>query len=88
MTFEKICRENLLKIAGAFAKATGLSTATVSRRFHGNQAFLDDYRRVECSITISKFGAMVEAFQKEWPKGAVWPLTRPAMISRPGKKVA
>ena len=83
--FEKICRENLLKIAGAFAKATGLSIATVSRRFHGNQAFLDEYRRGGCSITLSKFEAMITAFRAEWPAGAQWPLTRAAMIPRPKK---
>ena len=86
--FEKVCRENLIKIARAFADACGLSLATVSRRFHGNQAFLDEYRRGECSLTVSKYDSMIAAFRAQWPKDASWPLTRAVLIPRPGKKVA
>jgi hypothetical protein len=85
--FEKVCRENLIKLADGFAAATGLSLSTVGRRFHGNQAFFTEFKRGECSLTVSKYDEMVETFRAEWPKDAHWPFLRPAMISRPkGKK--
>ncbi len=85
--FEKTSRENLLKLADGFAKATGLSLSTVGRRFHGNQAFFTKYRRGKCSLTVSKYDEMAASFKAEWPEGAPWPYLRPAMIGRPGKQI-
>ncbi len=86
--FEKTCRDNLTKIAKAYAAATDLSLSTVSRKFHGNQAFLSDYIQGNISITISKYDEMLGAFRRQWQKDARWPLTRAVTIPRPGKKVA
>lgn len=41
--------------------------ATVSRKFHGNQAFFADFKKGKRSVTLSKFEEMMGAFGKEWP---------------------
>lgn len=79
---EQIIKENLLAIADAYAKATGFSIATISRQFHGNQAFLGDFKKGERSITVSKMEEMLAAFRAGWPPGAKWPPTRPIRMGR------
>lgn len=86
--FERVCRDNLLKIADAYARATGTARTTVSRKFYGQHGFFDDLAAGNCSITLSKFGSVVDAFRDRWPPNAEWPFTRAATISRPRKKIA
>lgn len=78
--FETACKETLLALASGYAKAEGLSMSTVSRRFHGNQAFLDDFKRGKCSVTLSKLDEMVLAITAAWPAGA----KRPKVNGAPG----
>ncbi len=74
-------RKNLHAIVTAYMKATGLSLGTVSRKFHGNQAFLkgffadDESRRV--SVTIDKAEEMIETLRAAWPKDVKWPAQNP-----------
>lgn len=87
-TIEETCRDNLLAVAGEYGRATGLARATVSRQFHGNNAFLDEFRCGKCSVTLSKFQEMLDAFRSKWPKGARWPWLRAVVIAPPERKVA
>lgn len=70
-------RDNLLAIATVYAEATGLSLSSVSRKFHGNQAFLRDYKAGKCTVTSDKLAEMVTAFRAAWPRDTDWPVTRP-----------
>lgn len=85
-SFEQTCRESLIGFAKAYADATGLSLATVSRQFHGNHKFFEDYETGERSITISKAQEILDAFGAKWPTGKRRPKRRKATI-RLGKKV-
>lgn len=85
---ERTCRANLLAIAEAYARVEGLSLATVSRQFHGNQAFLGRLKSGKCSMTVPKLDEMVRSFISKWPKGARWPLTRAILFPRPGRKIS
>lgn len=75
-TFESVCRDNLLALAGGYAEAKGLSLATVSRKFHGNQAFFSDFKKGDRSITLSKVAEMLNAIRKAWPPGTPKPKLR------------
>lgn len=80
---EKKIRENLLAIADAYAKATGLALSTVSGKFHGKTSFLAALRAGECSLSISTVDAMLAKFSANWPSGAIWPKTQPVYMHRP-----
>lgn len=80
------CRDNLLAIAGAYAKATGSSLPYVSRKFYGNVTFLDEFKSGDATISLKKFDLMVAEFRKNWPKGVDWPHLRAAMIARPRRR--
>jgi hypothetical protein len=89
---EQIMRENLLVLAQTYATAKGLSLNTVSKRFHGNQAFLADYlagkpskKGRPISIAIKTYYDMVNKIRRDWPEGTPWPVT--ASIPKLGKKV-
>jgi hypothetical protein len=73
MSIKAAVRENILAVADAYAKATGLSISTVSYRFHGQQAFLNDFRAGKCSIHLDKIDDMLQRFAKAWPKGTPKP---------------
>lgn len=79
----KTCRDNLLAIAGAFAKANGSSLEQVSKKYYGNSKFLREFRADRKSVSLSKYDEMVASIRKDWPAGVPWPYTRPAMIERP-----
>ena len=87
---DKIVRQNLFKITKAYAKATGLSLSTISGRFYGNQAFLEDFRSGKIkSMTVRKIDEMLEKLSAVWPEGVAWPETVPISMARPeirGKK--
>ena len=85
---EALCRADLDAIAKTYAGATNLALATVSRQFHGNQAFVAAFVRGEVTVTLSKLRQLVEKFAAEWPKGTRWPevkvLRKPRKISGEG----
>lgn len=70
---EALCRADLDAIAKTYAVATNLALATVSRQFHGNQAFIAAFVRGEVTVTLSKMAEIVERFAREWPRGVKWP---------------
>lgn len=74
---EQIMRDNLVVLAQAYADATGLSLATVSKRIHGKHCFLADFISGKSSTAITTYFAMVDKMRATWPKGAKWPETRP-----------
>lgn len=77
MGIDKAFRKNILAVADAYARATGLSIASVSRKFHGNQAFLKKLREGSCTVTLDKAEEMVDAFRKAWPPDVAWPAQNP-----------
>jgi len=78
---EQIMRENLFVIAQTFATAKGLALTTVSKRFHGNQNFLNDYVKGDISTTLKTYFGIIDKLREEWPTGTKWPETR--SIPRP-----
>jgi hypothetical protein len=72
---EQIMRNNLLVLAQTFATAKGWALATVSKKIHGDQAFLERYLAGQGSTTIKTYFLMVERLREAWPKGAPWPKT-------------
>ena len=78
------CRDDLAKIIKAFAAATELSLATVSRKFHGNQAFFKNFIAGKCTITLDKLSTILVAIADDWPLGAAWPAV--SVLRRPPKK--
>lgn len=82
--FAEIGRSNLLKLADAYAKATGMSLSAVSRKFYGNVTFLPEFKKGVQSISLRKFDEVVDKFRAEWPRDAAWPFLRSASIRRPG----
>lgn len=72
---EATARANLLRIAKAYAKATGSTLSTVSREFYGKAAFLQDFGGGRCSMTLSNYDRLLADFRKKWPPGAAWPAT-------------
>ena len=84
-TIAKTCRENLLLIATAYAKAAGIKLSQASKKFYGNRSFFENFKRGKCSISIEKFDSMIDAFAESWPEGTPWPLTAVAVIHPPKK---
>lgn len=85
MTVSKAISRNLLAIARAYAKATGVPLASVSRHIYGRAGFFEDLRRGRQSMTLKNLDTVLERFRKCWPKGAAWPATDP--ITMPGKQI-
>ena len=83
MSIASTCRQNLSAIATAYARATGLTLAQVSKRFYGKGSFLGEFRRRSRSVSVDKYDELVEQFKAEWPDGARWPLTHAAIIDPP-----
>lgn len=75
--FRDVCRKNLLTLTDAYEKATGLSTATVSARFHGSNAFLRKFKAGDCTITVDKLDEMIGAILKAWPQDQRIPALQP-----------
>jgi hypothetical protein len=83
MSIARTCRENLLAIATAYARATGLTLAQVSKRFYGKGSFLGEFKRRARSVSVDKFDELVDQFRADWPEGARWPYTHAATIEPP-----
>jgi hypothetical protein len=79
----KICADNLLAIADAYGRATGLTLEQVSWKFYGNRDFLRDFRRGKKTISLKKWDHMYRAFAKAWPKGSDWPMMRSVVFNSP-----
>ena len=71
--FEQRCRLYLLTLARMYAKEKGLALATVARKFHGADSFLEDFERGDRSVTLRKYDEMIDALHADWPDGTKWP---------------
>jgi hypothetical protein len=70
---ENDLRIYLLHVARTYAKANDYALATVSRRFHGADSFLEDFAVGRCTVTLRKFDEMLMLFRVHWPKGVKFP---------------
>ena len=70
---ENDLRVYLLLVARTYAKQNDYALATVSRRFHGADRFLEDFAIGRCTVTLRKFDEMLTAFRQHWPKGVAFP---------------
>jgi hypothetical protein len=70
---EEIMRQNMLAIAQTYASAKNQALPTVSKAFHGNQAFLGKYLAGEVAPTTETYWRMMDQFRQEWPEGVEWP---------------
>lgn len=68
-------RSNLMVLAQTFATANGWALATVSKKIHGDQSFLERYLAGRGSTTIKTYFGMVDYMRANWPKGTPWPKT-------------
>ncbi|HYA74522.1 MAG TPA: hypothetical protein VEF36_15330, partial [Roseiarcus sp.] len=71
--------EQLLAVLHAYAAATGLAEATVSRRFLGGGGRAAQLRAGSDMGARTLVGAL-ERFSDEWPEGTDWPVG----VERPG----
>jgi len=86
MDINATARENLTAIADTFRKATGLSLATISRRFYGHRSFFAELRTGKRSLSFAKASEVLQAFSNEWPPGVEWPQTQAISMRRPRRK--
>lgn len=85
---EPDARANLVRIAKAYAKATGSTLSAVSRKFYGKAAFLEDFGAGRCSMTFSNFDRLLGALRKNWPAGTPWPATALMLMERTARRGA
>lgn len=85
MLFEDTCRDNLLLIATAFAKARGITLDHVGKVYYGKRSFFGLFRRGKRSLSVRKYDEMIHRFAAEWPAGASWPITSVILLPRPAK---
>jgi hypothetical protein len=85
---ERVIIGNLTAIIAAYQKATGLSRATISKRFYGNSTFLARFKpgAKPPDIYVSSLGKVVDKFRAEWPKNADWPFLSAFFMDRKIKK--
>ena len=82
MTIAKTLTANLVKIAQAYGSARQMSLAAVGRKFYGNATFFDKLKAGKRSISIHKYGEMIDAIRADWPEDARWPTTQVVVIGR------
>jgi len=70
---EDASRKFLLHVTRIYAAHKNLAIATVARRFHGADSFLDDFETGERTVTLRKYDEMIEALKADWPDGVKWP---------------
>src|SRR5262245_42474870 len=85
---ENDLRNYLLLLARVYAKANDLALATVSRRFHGADGFLEDFAVGKCTVTLRKYDEMIDAFEKHWPDNVAFPQCKLVNKSRPANRLA
>jgi len=74
MLIEQPARDYLLRLARVYAEANDLAMTTVARRFHGRVDFFSEFEAGGCSVTLSKYDEMVDAFKADWPEKRKWPV--------------
>lgn len=86
---EPILRENLLTLAGEYAKHRGVRLSTVAREAHGETTFFDVLKTQtdtrtdrRGSFTARKYDEIVAWFQSNWPRGLKFPPLHPVVVRR------
>lgn len=82
---EEIMRQNLVVLAQRFADANGCTLGAVSKKIHGNHAFLEKFFAGEISTTVKTYFLMVNRLRRAWPENEPWPET--AGVPKLGKIV-
>lgn len=70
---EPVARENILRLAEAYARAKGISLRSVSKYAYGEGDFLEQVRAGKRSFTLRKYDEMRRWFARNRPKGMRWP---------------
>lgn len=84
----KTLRSNLNALVDAYARATGNKLETISKKFYGNKTFFRAFRARKCTLSIDKYGKVVEKFRDDWPEQAKWPSNlREVAISPPERDI-
>ncbi|MFL5063433.1 MAG: hypothetical protein ACJ8FU_08380 [Xanthobacteraceae bacterium] len=75
-------KEQLLALAAAYERATGLGTSTVSWRVFGDTKKLAAMRDHGAGIQLDRYEKAMRWFSENWPGNADWPesVTRPASM--------
>lgn len=66
-------RQNLVVLAQTFATATETTLGAVSKKIHGNHAFLEKFFAGEISARLDTYFLMVNRLRAKWPSGTPWP---------------
>ena len=80
--FAEVCRRNALLLVQAYADATGRTESGVSNVFYGNGSFFADLRARKRTISVERFGEMLNQFAVQWPDGVPWPSLVPLSFVR------
>lgn len=79
---EKALISNFRLLVRAYAKATGDSVVKISKDLYGNARFLERFFAGQQSVSVRKFGEMLDALAAKWPAEEPWPMI-PVIIMRP-----
>lgn len=63
-----VMRDNIVRLAKAFAKERGIKLATLSRLIRGDMYFLKNYSRGKISVTTKKYDEIMQWFEDNWPE--------------------
>lgn len=88
MTISTTLRENMLTLAKAYARGTKCTLSATSKKFYGNTTFFKQFgasskasgKKKRVSVSIDKYGDIVEQMRAEWPPGVDWPVTQAIII--------
>lgn len=88
MRIEETLRHNLLSLAYAYQRATGLKLSTISTYFAGDSRFFDSLGgKRPNGFSIRIYERAVEKFMQAWPEGFPIPETRdPPTLPGPYKR--
>lgn len=65
--------DHLLRVAHAYAHATGRKLSYVSRLCAGSWGFLQKLGAGQCDISVSRYERILAWFRTNWPAGTAWP---------------
>ena len=68
-------RKNLLTLARAYIKKTGVATSSLSKQAHSDTDFFANLQQDKVSFSVRKYDEMLVWFYTHWPVGLRWPPT-------------
>ena len=66
---ERELKAYILGLARIMAREKGLKLTTVSRRVHGTDVFMQDFKAGKRTVTLRQVERMLRKFRKQWPDG-------------------